>query len=114
MGRKHDHHGHHLCHSREQEEEAAPHEGVACANAAVHGVDGLVKLLLEVLVQGEVVEVREGHCARPPQEQRQHDDAHIGEEDAGVGGHGTEAVQRGRVDIGVGLDAVLENLEERP
>ena len=57
MGCEHDHHDHHLRHSREQEEEAVPYEGVTCADAAVHGVDGLAKLLQEVLVQGEVVEV---------------------------------------------------------
>ena len=109
VGRKHDHYGHHLRHSREQEEEAVPYEGVTCADAAVHGVDGLAKLLLEVLVQGEVVEVQEGHCACPPQEQWQHNDSHIVKEDACVGGHGTDAVQRIRVDIGVGQD-----LEKRP
>ena len=62
MGRKHNHHGRHLCHSREQEEGAVPYEGVTCINAAVHGVDGLATLLMEVLVQGEVVEAQEGHC----------------------------------------------------
>ena len=52
--------------------------------------------------------------AHPPQEQRQCNDTHLGEEDAGIGGHGTEAVQRGRVDINVRPDTVLEDLEERP
>ena len=35
---------------------------VARADAVVHGVDSLAELLLEVLVQGEVVEVQECCC----------------------------------------------------
>ena len=53
-------------------------------------------------------------CFHPPQEQLRLDGAHPGEEDTVVDGHGTEEVQCVRVGVGVGPDAVLEDIEERP
>ena len=48
-----------------------------------------------------------------PRIHQQHTVAHLGEEDTGIGGHITEAVQRGIVDVGLVPDTVLEDLEER-